>query len=223
MSTLETRNTRGTVEVRAAGGVKRLGGYALMYDRLSQNLGGFVERVAPGALDKTLSEGTDVLCRYQHEDRFLLGRTSSGTLRLDNQSEGLDYTVDVPATDYGTNCVALAERGDLANSSFAFYTIRDDWSLTEQGFPLRTLLEVKLVDVAPVVTPAYPDATTGLRSLAEKRGLDLDEVRDRAERNALAELLAERGATVIDLATPNYLAAVRAKALPQEQYLSQLG
>lgn len=225
LDTLETRFTTGTVEVRAASTGKRLGGYALMYDRLSQNLGGYVERIAPGAIDKTLSEGTDVLCRYQHEDEFLLGRVSSGTLRLSPDAEGLPYEVDVPDTDYGQNCLALAARGDLRHSSFGFYTVRDDWSLTEQGFPLRTLLELKLVDVAPVVQPAYLDTSTGLRSLAEHRGLDVAEVAERAAANALAELLAEKRSTTVDLApAPNYMGAIYARAIPGDQeYLSRLG
>lgn len=227
MDALETRYTTGTIEVRAGTTGKRLGGYALKYDRLSQNLGGYVERIAPGAIDKTLAEGTDVLCRFQHEDRYLLGRTSSETLRLSPDTEGLPYEVDVPATDYGQNCLALAERGDLRNSSFAFYTVRDDWGLTDQGFPMRTLVEIKLVDVAPVVQPAYLDTSTGLRSFAEARGLDVAEVTERAQANALAELLAERTATVIDLApttpVPNYLGAVLARAIPGDrEYLSRL-
>jgi HK97 family phage prohead protease len=227
-ATLETRSTAGTVEVRASSGGKRLGGYALKYERLSQNLGGYVEQVARGAVDKTLAEGTDVLCRYQHQDHFLLGRTSAGTLTLTRgDAEGLPYEVDVPGTDYGANCLALAERGDLAHSSFAFYTVRDDWGLTDQGFPLRTLVEIKLVDVAPVVSPAYLDTTTGLRSLAEQRGLDLGEVTERAAANALAELLVEPRSTVIDLAptpVPNYLGAVRALAIPGDrEYISRLG
>lgn len=220
--TLETRFTTGTVEVRAGDTGKRLGGYALKYERLSQNLGGYVERILPGAIDKTLSEGTDVMCRFQHEDRYLLGLTSSGTLRLLPDTEGLVYEVDVPATDYGQNCLVLAERSDLRYSSFAFYTVRDDWGLTDQGFPMRSLVEIKIVDVAPVVQPAYLDTSTGLRSLAEHRGLDVEEVAERAKANSLAELL-RSDAVHIDLApAPNYLAAVRAKALPETEYFSRL-
>lgn len=224
-ATMETRSTIGRVELRAASGGKKLGGYAFKYDVLSQNLGGYVERVLPGAADKSLAETPDVLCRFQHEDRYLLGRTAAGTLRLANDTTGLDYEVDVPDTDYGSNCVALAERGDLRNSSFAFYTVRDDWGLTEQGYPLRTLTEIILIDVAPVVQPAYLDATTGLRSLAEHRGLDVAEVEERAKANALAELLRSKDSTVIDLApAPNYMGAVRALAIPgDQQYLSRLG
>src|SRR5206468_7548061 len=126
---------------------------------------------------------------YQHEDQFLLGRLVSGTLRLAGDTTGLDYSVDLPDTTYARDIAALAARGDVRYSSFAFRTIDDDWGLSEQGFPLRTLTALQLVDVAPVVTPAYMDTSTGLRSLAEKRGLDLDLVEQAAKADALSELL----------------------------------
>lgn len=189
MRDTEIRSTLAAVQIREAGGGRRLGGYALKFDRLSQNLGGFVERVAPGALTKTLRDGGDVLCRYQHADEYLLGRTASGTLRLTVDDEGLDYEVDLPDTTVGRDVGVLAGRGDVQHSSFAFRTLRDDWSYTEQGFPLRTLLEIQLVDVAPVVQPAYLDTTSGLRQLAEARHLDLDAVRAAAASGQLADLL----------------------------------
>ena len=188
----EIRYTTCAVELRAADdGVVRLGGYALKFNKLSRNLGGFVERIAPGALTKTLRDGGDVLCRYQHEDGYLLGRTLSGTLRLSVDDVGLLYEVDMPETSYARDLAALAGRGDVQHSSFAFQTMPggDDWSLTEDGFPLRTLTELHLVDVAPVVNPAYLDTTSGLRSLAESRQLDFDSVRAAAESERLADLL----------------------------------
>ena len=188
-TTVERRYTSGTVELRAGGDGKVLGGYALKYNRLSQNLGGFVERVASGALVKTLRDGGDVLARFQHADEFLLGRTSSGTLRLSPDDEGLGYDVDLPDTDYESNLAALAERGDVRHSSFAFRTLDDEWGFTEQGFPMRTLLEIQLVDVAPVVNPAYLDTSSGLRSLAEARGMDLDELATAARDGRLADVM----------------------------------
>lgn len=197
MRETEVRHTSGVVQLRAAEEGNRLGGYALKFNRLSQNLGGFVERIAPGALTKTLRDGGDVLARFQHEDHYLLGRTTSGTLRLALTDEGLDYEVDLPDTDYAHNLAALAARGDVQHSSFAFHTIDDEWGFTEQGFPLRTLLEIQLVDVAPVVQPAYLDTTSGLRSLAESRHLDLDAVRAAAASDGLADVL--RGADAQDV------------------------
>ena len=70
----------------------------------------------------------------------------------------------------------MVERGDIGNSSFAFQTFEDDWGLTERGFPLRTLVSGRLIDVAPVSTPAYRDTTVGLRSLAQHMSAPIEDV-----------------------------------------------
>lgn len=190
MTHLERRYAKAPVSFRSSGsGVGTLYGYALKYDTYSQNLGGFVESVARGAVDKSLADGLDVLARYNHDDNQLLGRTASGTLRLSSDEVGLPYEVDLPDTQAGRDLAVLAARGDVYQSSFAFYTRDDEWSQTEQGFPLRILRSIQLVDVAPVNTPAYLDTESGLRSFAEARGLSFDEVRAAAEHNALGTLL----------------------------------
>jgi hypothetical protein len=45
---------------------------------------------------------------------------------------------------------------------------------------MRTLHDVELVDVAPVLDPAYPDASAGLRSLARAMDAPFEEVRSMA-------------------------------------------
>lgn len=189
---LERRYARAEVEFRAKkdkGVVGMMRGYAAKYDTLSQNLGGFVETVARGAFDKSLADGLDVLARYNHDDNMLLGRTASGSVRLWSDEVGLGYEVDLPDTQVGRDLAVLAERGDVYQSSFAFYTVSDSWGQTEQGFPLRSLQQARLVDVAPVNTPAYLDTEVGLRSFAEYRGISLDDVRAAAEANRLADLM----------------------------------
>lgn len=198
----ERRTTAGTVELRAAlDAAPSLGGYALKWDTLSQNLGGYVETIRLDAVDDATVRGErgDVVARYQHDDVFLLGRLVSDTLRLGKDGTGLDYDVDLPDTTYARDIAALAARGDLRHSSFAFRTLEDDWAMTDQGFPLRELRSIQLVDVAPVVNPAYLDTSTGLRSLAEKRDLDLEVVTKAAECNELGTLLRERDPKIIDL------------------------
>jgi len=179
-----------------------LGGYALKFNTLSQNLGGFVETIDPNALNKSLGDDIDVLARFQHDDLYLLGRTLSGTLRLNPDNVGLDYEVDINVDDPDAMRVAaMARRGDVQHSSFAFRTYDDDWSETEQGFPLRILRSIQLVDVAPVVNPAYLDTSSGLRSLADYRGLSVDDVVAAARADALTELLREHQPQHIDLAS----------------------
>lgn len=190
---VERRYTRGEVEFRAAAAADSpgvLGGYAAKYDTLSQNLGGFVETIARGAFDKSLADGVDVMCRYNHDDGGLLGRTSSGTTRLMSDEVGLVYETDIPDTSVGRDVAVLAQRKDITQSSFAFITVEDDWGFTESGFPLRTLRQVKLVDVAPVNTPAYLDTSTAMRSLAEARGVPAEQVQAAAAENRLAAIMA---------------------------------
>ena len=177
MLDMEMRHVAMPVEYRAAGdGPGSLDGYAAVYNRYSQNLGGFVEQVDPGAFTKSIADGVPVVARYNHDDSHLLGTTEAGTLRLESDGTGLRYVVDLPPTTSGNDVAALAARGDLRYSSFAFHVIEDDWSLTEQGFPLRTLRSVQLIDVAPVNNPAYRDTSVGMRSLATRLHLDVDAV-----------------------------------------------
>lgn len=190
MRDLELRHIPRPVEFRASDkGLGVLTGYAAVFNRYSQNLGGFVEQVDPGAFNKTLADGVPVFARFNHEDNFLLGTTEAETLRLFVDGTGLGYEVDLPDTTAGRDVRALAERGDLRYSSFAFRTMDDEWGFTPEGFPLRTLLATQLVDVAPVTNPAYRDTTTGLRSLASHLHIGFEQVREAAEKDELRSLL----------------------------------
>lgn len=187
---LERRITRGVVELRAGadGSERRIGGYAAKFNKLSQNLGGFVERIQPGFFDKSRDAAfAGVMARYNHTD--LLGTVDAGSLRVLVDDTGLDYETDLLTDATSERVFQLVSRGDVHQSSFAFYTFEDDWSMTDQGFPMRTLVAGQLVDVAPVDQPAYLDTSTGLRSLAEQRGMDVTEVRALAEAGDLPKIL----------------------------------
>lgn len=174
---MERRHLARPVEYRASdAGPGTLFGYASVYNRYSQNLGGFVEQVAPGAFSKSIGDALPIVARYNHDDNYLLGTTEAETLRLLDDTTGLGYEVDLPDTTSGRDVGFLSKRGDLRYSSFAFHTLEDEWGVTEQGFPLRTLKSVQLVDVAPVNSPAYLDSSVGVRSLAERLDVEVDVV-----------------------------------------------
>lgn len=188
MTDAERRFTAVRVEVRAASDTNTIGGYAARFNLPSQNLGGFREFIAPGAFNRAASRnwpgtGVGVFARYNHDDNMILGNTDSGTLRLTVDDEGLRYDVDVPKAR--ADVYELVQRGDVRSSSFAFVTDDDDWSTDDSGFPVRTLQQVQLIDVAPVNTPAYLDTSVGLRSLAVKFDAPYEEVRALAEKNEL--------------------------------------
>jgi len=187
MAAVERRFTLMPVELRMVGDKPRIGGYAAMFGRVSQNLGGFVEVVERSFFNKSRGDGwPDVMARYNHDDNMLLGTTGARTLTLSLDETGLDYLVDPPQSR--ADVVELVTRGDVRKSSFAFRLPGkegDEWTLSEQGYPMRRLVTGALVDVAPVNAPAYLDTTAGLRSLADRMDADVEEVRAAADENEL--------------------------------------
>lgn len=149
-------------------GTTSITGHASVFNHLSEDLGGFREKIAPGAFSDVLDN--DVRALVNHDPNLLLARTTSGTLRLAETEDGLQYSFDVPNTTYGNDLVISMERGDLTASSFAFTVQSDTWETNDDGDDIRTINKVKrLYDVSPVTYPAYPDAddlTIAKRSLA---------------------------------------------------------
>jgi HK97 family phage prohead protease len=188
MTAVERRYTYVAVELRAAGDKPRIGGYAAVFDKPSQNLGGFVEVVRSSFFNDGRGKGwPGVMARYNHDDNQLLGTTAAGTLQLRVDATGLFYDVDPPRAR--ADILELVERGDVRGSSFAFRVPPggDDWGMSpDQDYPMRSLeTNAQLVDVGPVNSPAYLDATAGLRSLADKFDAELEEVRSLAAANEL--------------------------------------
>lgn len=194
----ERRYTTGAVELRKNGASPSIEGYAALFNRESRNLDGFKEQVDPAFFNKSKGDGwPGVKARMEHDDRFILGTTNSGALKLTIDGIGLRYNVE-PPEGFPQHMISLIERGDITQSSFAFRAYDDDWSLNKDGFPMRTLLSGKLIDVAPVSDPAYIDTTAGLMSLATRCHADIAEVRSMAQNNELKKLLTQSG-TIIDL------------------------
>lgn len=184
MPEYEHRAVERPVQLRAAPeGVDSPGtlvGYAAVFNSESRDLGGWVEVIDPsapgpagpdGALDMTRHHR--VMARTNHDPNLLLGTTNAGTLRVFIDEVGVPYEVDLPNTQAGRDAAVLAERGDFAFSSFAFYTLPggSEWRENDQGQLVRRVTAMQLVDVAPVADPAYWGSSVGLRNF------DLDAIR----------------------------------------------
>ena len=123
----------------------------------------------------------------------ILGAVASRTLRLDVDSNGLQYEVDLPESPTGDDVLALVRRRDLSYSSFSFMAYDDLWGY-QDGQPLRTLLSGRLIDVAPVTQPAYRSTSVALRSLADHVGAPIEDVLEYSERGAAScEMFAAAG------------------------------
>ncbi len=187
-------------EIREAGdGSVILAAYGAVFMRYSQNLGGFVEQLAPTTFDDVLKRaGANVQGLVNHDANWLLADTESGTLRMWTDEVGLPYEMDLDMSDPdAVRAIAKVRTRKMRGSSFSFSVPGggDEWTLTEQGFPLRTIRTVSgLYDVGPVGSPAYlgteaDGLAVALRSLADSRNLNLGSVVDLARKNELRGLL----------------------------------
>jgi HK97 family phage prohead protease len=157
------------VETRADGRPV-IRGYAIVYNRLSQDLGGFRERIMPGAFDKVLGRQRgrqDLVSYFNHDPNMLLGRESSGTLEVFSDEKGVGYTVTPPLSR--ADVIELVSRRDVKGSSFAFTVAAggEAFSNDAQGV-IRDVREASgLYEMGPVVSPAYvqTSAQMALRSL----------------------------------------------------------
>jgi uncharacterized protein len=148
-----------TLELREAGEGNVFTGYAALFDSPSEPMP-FTEYVRRGAFSKTLNDGADVRLLIDHEG-VPLARTRSGTLLLQEDDRGLrvEATLD-PMNPDAQRVMSAMRRGDLSQMSFAFRTIKDNFSADGM---VRELREVQLFDVSVVTYPAYEDTIAELR------------------------------------------------------------
>ena len=147
---------------------RTVAGYAAVYGQDSreiiENGRKFVERIAPGAFNETLSSGSDVKLYYNHDTSMPLARTRSGTLTLKSDRNGLAFTASLPETTLGNDVRTLLERGDLTGEmSFGFYVVEDSWSKDRSQ---RLVKKAQLVEVSLVQDAAYPQTSSSLRNVS---------------------------------------------------------
>jgi HK97 family phage prohead protease len=142
-------------------------GYAAVFNKNSQDFGGWHERIAPGAFTDVTKD--DAVALFNHDMSLVLGRNGVNvTIKQDDT--GLKYRVKLPDTTLAKDLRQLVKDGIIHQSSFAFTVAEQKWEHKEGQPSVRTITKIKrLYDVSPVTSPAYPDATVGARSFeAEK-------------------------------------------------------
>jgi Escherichia/Staphylococcus phage prohead protease len=112
----------------------------------------FTEIIDSSAFDEILNNGFDVVMDVNHDFNEILGRTSSETLKLNKDDNGISYEFDAPNTTRGEDVLQMVKRGDYYESSFAFTVAEegDNWELDkDSGLYIRTITKAgALYDMA---------------------------------------------------------------------------
>jgi HK97 family phage prohead protease len=149
---------------------------------------GWYEEIASSAFDKTLQEG-DARFLVDHDTRLLVARVSAGDLRLAIDSTGLAVDADLDQElTYVRDLTRNVEKRRITGMSFGFYVVRDRWEeitvdveidgkTEERTVYLRTIEEVRLLEVSAVTFPAYDDTDAAVRAseVRTARGVPTDQ------------------------------------------------
>jgi HK97 family phage prohead protease len=181
-----------------SGAERKIKGYPILFNELSQDLGGFRERILPDAI----SFDPDIRADFNHSPDFILGRRAAGTLKLTIDARGVHMEADPPHTTWADDLLISMDRGDIDQGSFAFRVLPGGQQTTEEnGETVRTLSKILVRRVSVVSDPAYTGTSVQVRNrtnaskqpearitLLRMESGDVAELRKRRQRLLEAEL-----------------------------------
>ncbi|NFQ38304.1 HK97 family phage prohead protease [Clostridium botulinum] len=179
----ELRNINCEFEVREIGDGSNkeihIQGYALTFETLSENLGGFRETIVSGALDDC--DMSDVVFDYNHDISKILSRNNKsngvGSLILTVDEKGLFFDAIPTDTTYSRDLVENLKNGIVNKCSFIFNidwsdpeAQKWDWDDGSRGYDFRTINKLEsITDVSIVVFPAYESTETSIYTRAKNQ------------------------------------------------------
>ena len=203
---IEIREDLEEVELRATDdGKEVITGYAIVFNRESQDLGGFKEIILPSAVDGV--RWSETIATFNHNADNILGRVPK-TMTLTVDERGVKVEIVPPDTTVGRDVMELIRRRDVKGMSFTFRIKKngDKWEQPkgDKGPYLRTISAFDIIpELGPVAMPAYPSTNVSVA----KRALSM--LMDEKERQESDQIERENQLQKIKL--QNYHRAMRLK------------
>lgn len=146
----------------------RLRGLAIPYNKLSDNpisgMPEIKERIMPGAFTRSLESGRDVMMLWNHELKYIFGRTARGTLVLTENNDGVSFDNVPPESAWAKDLLPSIKRGDYANMSFSFKDDVKPAMTLENGKYVRNVSQATLYEISLVPYAVYETTSVGMRS-----------------------------------------------------------
>jgi HK97 family phage prohead protease len=152
-----------------------LTGYAAVFNsptRIANYEGDFTEVVAPGAFKRSINAHKPVI-QFDHGTHPVIGSVPIASIKELREDERGLYIEARLFDNWMTEPLRDAINGEaITGMSFRFSVVKDTWTRAG-GEHVRTLKEVKLYELGPVVHPAYLDTSVALRSLERAAGIHI--------------------------------------------------
>lgn len=157
-----------------------IGGYAVVFEEYSKPIWDeWVEIISRNAFDNCDMSDVVMVVDHARDVASVLARSRNGegTLEMSIDEVGVAFRFKAPDTTKGRDIVALVERGDISECSFAFWVESDRWlydvAFGEKKYDVRRIESIaKLADLSIVVSGQYGQTSVSIeerKAVAEAR------------------------------------------------------
>jgi HK97 family phage prohead protease len=128
-----------------------LTGYAIVWDALSDDRGGYKVRFKKGSPTFT----TPTMAYYHHDPRAILGNTANGSLRLSQDDVGVRVEIDLPDTSTARDVQELVGKKYIGGMSFAMIKLTDYVTSKENGVEIMNVTAFTCDEVTVTGIPSF--------------------------------------------------------------------
>lgn len=156
----------------------RFEGYAMMWDmpaRINSWEGEFDETIKRSAPRKSIKERTPVM-QFDHGRHPRFGSIPLGNfVDIREDAQGLRTIGELHRDEFWSPLHEALRSGSIKGMSFRFDVVKEKWGVNGEGIQTRDLVEIKIMEMGPVVFPAYNETTASIRSRESIYLLDLND------------------------------------------------
>jgi HK97 family phage prohead protease len=138
---------------------RQVTGYALTWNTMSTDRGGFKVRLLPGSATFT----TPTRALYDHDFAQHLASTDNGTLRLFPDDVGVRVEIDLPDTQLGRDVGELVRRRDIKGMSFGMVADPKGYQTTENGETILNAQSYAVHEVTVTTIPSFLSTTLDVK------------------------------------------------------------
>lgn len=146
-------------------------GLAIVYNKLSDDRGGWYVRIAPNSI----KWNSDVFCLYNHNYDYVIGSTKNNTLRMTDTQEGIVIEVELPNTSIGRDVYELVSNGYISGASFGCIPLKKN-QINEKDRTIEEYTEVLVDEITITPIPAFSSTNIIVDELPEINEEDTKEI-----------------------------------------------
>lgn len=166
-----------SVRARKADELPAIEGHFAVFRSLSEPIyGWFKEELMEGCMARTLREKADHKVLFDHKSAQVIGCREAKTCTMKTDDVGLWIDVpEPPPTTWCRDLIINMERKEIKSASIGFYVRTTKWR-QEDGWDVREIYDMDLVEGSVVTFPAYSATSVGVRSFLPSDMANLDKI-----------------------------------------------